>query len=398
MEAFKRVFLIVVDSFGIGAMDDAAAYGDEGANTFLHIDERMDPFRIPNLMRLGLGELAQPAHACRNAPLTGYRCALKERSVGKDTTTGHWEMMGLRTEKPFVMFTNTGFPQALIDELERRTGHEVIGNKAASGTEILTELAGQELASGSRKMIVYTSADSVLQICGHEKSMGLDELYRVCQIARDITMKPEWKVGRVIARPYLGDAESGFERTPNRKDLSVDPPRKTVLDLLKDNGKAVVAIGKIHDIFNGRGITRSVHSDSSVEGMEQTIAMADEPWEGLVFTNLVDFDAKWGHRRNPIGYGRELETFDGKLGELMDAMQETDLLIVTADHGNDPTHTGTDHTREKAPLLLWSPRFQSTGTLKTQSSFGTVGMTILANFGIEREPYMIGDSVLEALR
>lgn len=396
MKKFNKIILIVIDSFGIGAMDDADKYNDEGANTFLHIDACMDPFRIPNLMRLGLGNLQAPKHA-QTTQTIGVQCALCEQSVGKDTTTGHWEMMGLHTKTPFITFTDTGFPQELIEQLEKESGHIVIGNKSASGTEILKELGEEELASHSKKMIVYTSADSVLQICGHEQSMGLDELYRVCDIARKITMKPQWKVGRVIARPYVGEDKDHFERTPHRKDLSIDPFAPTVLDLLKENKKDVVAIGKISDIFNGNGITKAIHSDSSIQGMEQTIEEMKKNHCGLIFTNLVDFDAKWGHRRDPIGYGKELEAFDEKLGELLDQLEDDDLLIIAADHGNDPCHPGTDHTREKVPFLAYHKHMDHSKTLEEQKSFGVIGMTILENFGIQKNPDMIGVSLLDQL-
>lgn len=396
MKKFNKIILIVVDSFGIGAMDDADEYGDKEANTFAHIDACMDPFLIPNLMKLGLGNLQASKHTPTVQPI-GVQCALCEQSVGKDTTTGHWEMMGLHTKTPFITFTDTGFPRELIEQLEKESGHTVIGNKSASGTEILKELGEEELASHSEKMIVYTSADSVLQICGHEQSMGLEELYRVCGIARKITMKPQWKVGRVIARPYIGKDKDHFERTSNRKDLSVDPFEPTVLDLLKENKKDVVAIGKISDIFNGKGITKAIHSESSVQGMEQTIREMKKDYNGLIFTNLVDFDAKWGHRRDPIGYGKELETFDKKLGELLEQIDPEDLLIVTADHGNDPCYRGTDHTREKVPFLAYHKQMDYSKTLEEQKSFGVIGMTILENFDIQKTSSMIGVSLLDQL-
>ena len=263
---YKRIFTIVIDSFGVGAMYNEKEYGDEGTNTFAHIDENMDPFIIPNLMKLGLGQIQKPVHAIINENPIGYYGKMNELSVGKDTMTGHWEMMGLHITEPFITFTENGFPEELIHELEKQTGHIVIGNKAASGTEILNELAAQEIQSNAKKMIVYTSADSVLQIRGNEEIMGLDELYRCCQIARDITMKPEWKVGRVIARPYI-ERDGQYIRTSHRHDYALSPFNKTVLDLLKENQKDVIAIGKIEDIFNGNGITQSYHSNSSIHGM-----------------------------------------------------------------------------------------------------------------------------------
>lgn len=284
----------------------------------------------------------------------------------------------------------------MIHELEKQTGHIVIGNKAASGTEILNELAAQEIQSNAKKMIVYTSADSVLQICGNEEIMGLDELYRCCQIARDITMKPEWKVGRVIARPYI-ERDGQYIRTSHRHDYALSPFNKTVLDLLKENQKDVIAIGKIEDIFNGNGITQSYHSNSSIHGMEQTLEVMKKDFTGLCFVNLVDFDAKWGHRRNPVGYGKELEAFDCKLELVLNELKEDDLLIICADHGNDPTHTGSDHTKEMVPLMMYSPSMKESSPLEIQDSFGTIGMTILENFEIPKLSFHIGHSILKNL-
>ena len=393
---YKRIFTIVIDSFGVGAMYNAKEYGDEGTNTFAHIDENMDPFIIPNLMKLGLGQIQKPVHAIINENPIGYYGKMNELSVGKDTMTGHWEMMGLHITEPFITFTENGFPEELIHELEKQTGHIVIGNKAASGTEILNELAAQEIQSNAKKMIVYTSADSVLQICGNEEIMGLDELYRCCQIARDITMKPEWKVGRVIARPYI-ERDGQYIRTSHRHDYALSPFNKTVLDLLKENQKDVIAIGKIEDIFNGNGITQSYHSNSSIHGMEQTLEVMKKDFTGLCFVNLVDFDAKWGHRRNPVGYGKELEAFDCKLELVLNELKEDDLLIICADHGNDPTHTGSDHTKEMVPLMMYSPSMKESSPFEIQDSFGTIGMTILENFEIPKLSFHIGHSILKNL-
>ena len=309
--------------------------------------------------------------------------------------TGHWEMMGIHTTKPFQTFTDTGFPPELIKELEERTGRTVIGNKSASGTEILDELAEEEIATGH--MIVYTSADSVLQICGNEETFGLEELYRCCEIAREITMKEEWRVGRVIARPYVGKKKGEFVRTSNRHDYALKPTGTTALNILKDHGYDVISVGKIRDIFDGEGITESHKSKSSVHGMEQTIELCKKDFSGLCFVNLVDFDALWGHRRDPIGYGKELERFDEKLGELLPLLGEDDLLMITADHGNDPTYTGTDHTREKVPFLSYSPSMKGQGELPEAETFAVIGGTILDNFGLKKEENMIGASVLEKL-
>ncbi len=395
MIKYKRIFTIVIDSLGVGAMEDAAAYGDAGTDTLGHISQRVEEFHIPNLQSLGLANL----HPLKQVePVThpeGYYMKLREASTGKDTMTGHWEMMGLHITKPFLTFTEHGFPGELIEELSRRTGRKIIGNKSASGTEILEELAEEEIATGH--MIVYTSADSVLQICGNEETFGLEELYRCCKIAREITMKDEWKVGRVIARPYVGRKKGEFRRTSNRHDYALKPYARTVLNVLKDAGFDVISVGKIFDIFDGEGLTESNKSQSSVHGMEQTIAIAAREFTGLCYVNLVDFDALWGHRRNVEGYARELERFDVKLGELLAVLKEDDLLIITADHGNDPTHTGTDHTREMVPLLAYSPSMKGGGRLEDGSAFAVVGATIADNFGLAMPEGAIGTSVLEQL-
>jgi phosphopentomutase len=310
--------------------------------------------------------------------------------------TGHWEMMGIHTKKPFITFTDTGFPKELIDELSKRCdGREIIGNKSASGTEILDELAEQEIEEG--KLIVYTSADSVLQICGNEETMGLETLYRYCEEARDLTMKDEWRVGRVIARPYVGKKKGEFVRTSNRHDYALKPTGKTALNALKDAGYDVISVGKINDIFVGEGITESNRSKSSVHGMEQTIEIAKRDFTGLCFVNLVDFDALWGHRRNPGGYRDELERFDGKLGELLPLLKSDDLLIITADHGNDPTYTGTDHTREKVPFLAYSPSMKESKALPEQETFAVIGATVADNFDVEMPKGTIGTSLLAEL-
>ncbi len=395
MEKFKRIFVVVMDSFGAGGATDAAKYGDEGADTMGHIAECVE-LKIPNLQKLGLSNLHPLRGVEPAAHPMGYYTTLQERSVGKDTMTGHWEMMGLYTEKPFITFTETGFPPELIRELEKRTGHKVIGNKSASGTQILDELGEEEIATGH--MIVYTSADSVLQICGNEETFGLDELYRCCAIARELTMKDEWKVGRVIARPYVGKKRGEFKRTSNRHDYAVKPSHPTVLNLLKEAGYDVRSIGKINDIFSGEGITEAVKSKSSVQGMEQTIEAAEQDFHGLCFVNLVDFDALWGHRRDPKGYGEEIMRFDEKLGILLEKLREDDLLIITADHGNDPTYKGTDHTREKVPFLAYSKALTQSGELPGQDTFGVIGATIADNFSVSMCDYMIGKSILEALK
>jgi len=377
-------------------MEDAADYGDAGANTLGHLCEAVDALHIPNLRQLGLGNLRSLRHVPPAQPPLAYYTALREASRAKDTMAGHWEMMGIHTRQPFRTFTEHGFPPELISELERRTGHKCIGNKSASGTDILNELAEEEIATGH--MIVYTSADSVLQICGNEETFGLEELYRCCKIARELTMRDEWKVGRIIARPYVGRKKGEFRRTSNRHDYSLKPPAPTALNVLKDAGMDVISVGKIYDIFAGDGLTESNKSQSSVHGMEQTIEIAKRDFQGLCFVNLVDFDALWGHRRDPYGYAAELERFDEKLGELLSLLKPHDLLILTADHGTDPTHTGTDHTREKVPFLAWSPAMSGCGSLPEQNTFGVIGATVLDNFGLPMPADLIGQSVLPLLR
>lgn len=398
MEAkkYRRIFTIVVDSCGIGGAKDAERFGDAGTDTLGHIAETVGNLSIPNMQKLGIANLKELKNIAPEEKPMGYFTRLSEASNGKDTMTGHWEMMGLHITKPFLTFTEHGFPKELIDELEKRTGHKVIGNKSASGTEILEELGEEEIATGH--MIVYTSADSVLQICGNEETFGLKELYRCCEIAREITMKDEWKVGRVIARPYVGKKKGEFVRTSNRHDYALKPYGRTVLNALKDARYDVISVGKIRDIFDGEGITESNKSKSSVHGMEQTIEIAERDFTGLCFVNLVDFDALWGHRRNVKGYAEELERFDVKLGELLKVLREDDLLIITADHGNDPTYKGTDHTREQVMFVAYSPSMKGSGKLEDQDTFAVIGATIADNFGVQMPEGTIGTSLLAELR
>lgn len=396
MRKYNRIFVIVIDSLGIGAMPDSEKFGDVGVNTLRHISESVESLEMPNLRKLGLVNLCPVRQAGPEEQPLGYHAVLREQSLGKDTMTGHWEMMGLEVTKPFQTFTDTGFPPEMIRELEKKTGRTIIGNKSASGTEILEELAEEEIATGH--MIVYTSADSVLQICGNEETFGLEELYRCCEIARELTMRDEWKVGRVIARPYVGKKRGEFVRTSNRHDYALKPFGKTVLNALKEQGFDVISIGKINDIFAGEGITRAIKSKSSVNGMEQTIETAGEEFEGLCFVNLVDFDALWGHRRDPAGYAKEIEKFDVKLGELLEKLLENDLLIITADHGNDPTYSGTDHTREKVPFLAYSKSMKESGALEEMSTFAVIGATIAENFDVEMPENTIGTSILDKLK
>ena len=372
MEAkkYRRIFTIVVDSCGIGGAKDAERFGDAGTDTLGHIAETVGNLSIPNMQKLGIANLKELKNIAPVEKPMGYFTRLSEASNGKDTMTGHWEMMGLHITKPFLTFTEHGFPKELIDEPEKRTGH----------------------------MIVYTSADSVLQICGNEETFGLKELYRCCEIAREITMKDEWKVGRVIARPYVGKKKGEFVRTSNRHDYALKPYGRTALNALKDAGYDVISVGKIRDIFDGEGITESNKSKSSVHGMEQTIEIAERDFTGLCFVNLVDFDALWGHRRNAKGYAEELERFDVKLGELLKVLREDDLLIITADHGNDPTYKGTDHTREQVMFVAYSPSMKESGKLEDQDTFAVIGATIADNFGVQMPEGTIGTSLLAELK
>ena len=394
MSKYNRIFVIVLDSLGIGAMPDSLAFGDEGVDTFGHILDRMGKLEIPNLASLGMLNLHSGGEMQAVPAPTGRYMRLGEASNGKDTMTGHWEMMGIKTEKPFQTFTDTGFPPELIAELERRCGKRVIGNRSASGTQIIEELGEEEINTGA--MIVYTSADSVLQICGNEETFDLANLYRCCEIAREITLKDEWKVGRVIARPYVGKRKGEFRRTSNRHDYALKPAGPTVLNALKDAGYDVIGVGKINDIFCGEGITQTYHSDSSVHGMEQTIAIAGEDFRGLCFVNLVDFDALWGHRRDVEGYGREIEKFDRNLGLLLEKLREDDLLILTADHGNDPAYSGTDHTREYVPFIAYAKGMKG-GALENEDTFAVIGATVADNFAVPMPEGAIGRSILREL-
>ncbi|MFA5283289.1 MAG: phosphopentomutase [Bacilli bacterium] len=394
---YKRIFVIVADSVGIGEMPDAAKFGDAGANTFLHISERCGGLNIPTMNSLGLGDLAPIKGTNVTKHGHSFSMRLRETSNGKDTMTGHWEMMGLNTTKPFQTFTDTGFPKSLIDELEKETGHRIIGNVAASGTEILKQLGMQQMRDNS--LIVYTSADSVLQIAAHEEVTGVKELYRCCEIARKICMKPEYFVGRIIARPYVGNSPETFKRTANRHDLSIAPSGTTTMDILKANGLMVSCIGKIGDIFDGVGVVKTQKTISNEDGMDKTIdECINHDFTGLCYVNLVEFDSEYGHRRDPIGYGRSLEAFDKRLGQLLKLAKDDDLIMITADHGNDPTHTGSDHTREKVPLLVYSKSINDGKYLSERSSFADIGASILKNFNFKKSPNQIGNAIEELFK
>jgi len=391
MNRFPRVALIVLDSVGIGALPDAGEYHDEGAHTLGNIAKVQNGLDLPHLARLGLGNIEPVLGVDPVEQPQAYYGKMSERSKGKDTTTGHWEFMGIYTDKPFKTYPN-GFPQELITAFEERTGRKVLGNKPASGTEIIKELGEEHIQTGA--LIVYTSADSVFQIAAHEQVVPLDELYRICEIARELTLDERYSVIRVIARPFIGEP-GNFTRTANRRDYSVKPPQKTVLNFLQEAGKDVIGIGKISDIYAGEGITRSVHTKSNMDGVDRLLQVLEEDFDGLAFVNLVDFDAKFGHRRDPAGYKQALEEFDARLPEILNALREDDLLIITADHGNDPTHHGTDHTREYTPLLVYGKTLKKTGPLGVRKTFADVGATIAENFGVPLPP--IGQSFLKEI-
>ncbi|WP_166239228.1 phosphopentomutase [Paenibacillus turpanensis] len=389
---YERICVIVLDSVGIGELPDAAKFGDAGSHTLGHIAEKVDGFALPNMQALGLGSIEPLTGIPPEQPAKGYYGKMAEVSVGKDTMTGHWELMGLNVTIPFQTYPN-GFPAALIKQFEEETGRSVLGNKPASGTEILDELGAEQMRSGA--WIVYTSADSVFQIAAHEEIIPLEELYEACRIARRLTMKDEFAVGRVIARPFVGKP-GAFERTPNRHDYALKPPEATVLNHLKTSKHDVIAVGKINDIFSGEGITKSLPTKSNADGIRKTIDTMKSPFKGLCFTNLVDFDSLYGHRRDPEGYGQALMEFDRALPELMETFGERDLLIITADHGNDPVHQGTDHTREYVPVLAWSPSMHGAGSIGVRETFADLAATIADNF--ETSATGNGTSFLQLLK
>ena len=379
MHTYKRVFLIVMDSVGIGEAPDAEEFGDKGAHTLGHIAEKMAGLKMPNMGKLGLGNIDEISGIDRESNPLAFVTKMQEASNGKDTMTGHWEIMGLKISTPFRVFPD-GFPDELLLELEARTGRKIIGNKPASGTEILVELGEEHMKTGA--LIVYTSADSVLQIAAHEGIIPIEEQYKICQIARELTLDEKYMVGRVIARPFIGEPGS-FTRTTNRHDYALKPFGRTVMNELKDAGYDCIAIGKINDIYDGEGVTKSLRTISNMDGMDKILETFDMDFSGLSFVNLVDFDALYGHRRNPIGYGKALEEYDARLPEVFDKMTEDDLLIITADHGNDPVHYGTDHTREYVPLIVYSKRHKQGKELAVRETFADIGATIAENFNVQ---------------
>lgn len=375
---FKRIHLVVLDSVGIGEAPDAADFNDVGSHTLGNIAKTAG-LTVPNLVELGLANIEELHGLEAKEQTKGYWTKLQEVSVGKDTMTGHWEIMGLNIEKPFRVFPN-GFPEELLEKIEAFSGRKIVGNKPASGTEILDELGEHQLATGD--LIVYTSADSVLQIAAHEDVIPVEELYRICEYSREITLEEPYMLGRIIARPYLGEP-GNFQRTSNRHDYALNPFGETTLDFMKDENYSVISIGKINDIFNGQGITDSRRTTSNMDGVDKLIEALQEDFTGLTFTNLVDFDAVYGHRRNPEGYAEALEAFDQRLPEIYQHLGEDDLLILTADHGNDPTYPGTDHTREYVPLLIFSPQFKNPGELNA-TFFSDIAATISDNFKVKQ--------------
>ncbi|WAA10504.1 phosphopentomutase [Fervidibacillus albus] len=376
---FKRIFLIVMDSVGIGEAPDAEKFGDLGADTLGHIAERMNGLHMPNMGKLGLSNIREIKGIPKAEKPMAYYTKMQEASNGKDTMTGHWEIMGLNIRTPFQVFPE-GFPKELIDEIERRTGRKVIGNKPASGTAIIEELGEEHMKTGA--LIVYTSADSVLQIAAHEEVVPLEELYNICKICRELTLDEKYMVGRVIARPFVGKPGE-FQRTANRHDYALKPFERTVMNELKDSGFDVIAIGKISDIYDGEGVTKSLRTVSNMDGMDKLLQTFDMDFTGLSFLNLVDFDALYGHRRDPIGYGKALEQFDVRLEEVLEKMEQTDLLIITADHGNDPIHHGTDHTREYVPLLVYSKGMNGGEKMPIRETFADIGATVAENFHVK---------------
>lgn len=399
MKKFNRVFLTVLDSVGIGALEDANEYGDLGANTLCNIAKSTGGLSLPNLQKMGLGNIASIEGVNSTSSQTAYTTKCRELSKGKDTITGHWEMAGILIKEPFKVFTETGFPKELIDELEQKSGHKFIGNISASGTEIIKNLGEEHLQTKS--LILYTSADSVLQIAANEEIIPLEELYRVCEVAREVTLKEEYKVARIIARPFIGTDKENFTRTSNRKDYALKPPTKTILDELHENDLDVVGIGKIGDIYSYQGITKSIKTKSNEDGMNKTIEIAkDGSHKGLIFLNLVDFDALYGHRRNAEGYKEALEKFDSQLGILIEEIKDDDLLIITADHGNDPTFKGTDHTREYVPVLVYNKQTKECNKMPILESMADIGLTILDNFNDNDKTYdfEIGKSFLQNIK
>lgn len=389
---FNKIHVVVLDSVGIGEAPDAANFGDVGSHTLGHIAEKMNGLTMPHMESFGLANIESLQGMKATDEPKAYYGKMQEASVGKDTMTGHWEIMGLNIDKPFKVYPE-GFPAELIAELEKRTGRKVLCNKPASGTQVIEDFGKEHMETGA--IIVYTSADPVLQIAAHEEIIPLDELYKICEIARELTLQPEYLVGRVIARPFIG-TPGNFTRTSNRHDYALKPFGRTTMNVLKDAGLDVIAIGKISDIFNGEGVTDAVRTKNNKDGMDKFAEVVRRDFHGISFLNLVDFDANFGHRRDPLGYGNALQEFDARLPEITEAMTEDDLLIITADHGNDPTFPGTDHTREYVPLIVYSPRFNGGSELALRETFADIAATVAENFKVEAPEF--GKSFLNDLK
>lgn len=392
MQPFKKIHVIVMDSVGIGEAPDAAKFGDVGSHTLGHIAEKMNGLTMPTMQGLGLSNIRElQGIEVADQPKAFYGM-MQEASVGKDTMTGHWEIMGLNIDTPFKVYPE-GFPQELIAKLEQATGRKVLCNLPYSGTAVIDDYGQEHMETGS--LIVYTSADPVMQIAAHEEIIPLEELYKICEIARELTLDPQYLVGRVIARPFIGKP-GNFTRTSNRHDYALTPFGRTTMAEMKDAGLDVIAIGKIADIFNGDGVTESIRTKDNTDGMDQMVEVAGRDFHGISFLNLVDFDANFGHRRDPIGYGEALEEFDRRLPEVLNALTDEDLVIITADHGNDPTFPGTDHTREFVPLVVYSPRFEKGSELPLRETFADIAATIAENFNVKAPQF--GTSFLNSLK
>lgn len=389
---FKKIHVVVLDSVGIGEAPDAANFGDVGSHTLGHIAEKMNGLTMPHMESFGLANIEPLQGMQATDKPKAYYGKMQEASVGKDTMTGHWEIMGLNIDKPFKVYPE-GFPAELIAELEKRTGRKVLCNKPASGTQVIEDFGKEHMETGA--IIVYTSADPVLQIAAHEEIIPLEELYKICEIARELTLQPEYLVGRVIARPFVG-TPGNFTRTSNRHDYALKPFGRTTMNVLKDEGFDVIAIGKISDIFNGEGVTDAVRTKNNKDGMDKFAEVVRRDFHGISFLNLVDFDANFGHRRDPLGYGNALQEFDARIPEITEAMTEDDLLIITADHGNDPTFHGTDHTREYVPLIVYSPRFNGGSELALRETFADIAATVAENFKVAAPEF--GKSFLNNLK
>jgi len=389
---FKKIHVVVLDSVGIGEAPDAANFGDVGSHTLGHIAEKMNGLTMPQMESFGLANIEPLQGMQATDKPKAYYGKMQEASVGKDTMTGHWEIMGLNIDKPFKVYPE-GFPAELIAELEKRTGRKVLCNKPASGTQVIEDFGKEHMETGA--IIVYTSADPVLQIAAHEEIIPLEELYKICEIARELTLQPEYLVGRVIARPFVG-TPGNFTRTSNRHDYALKPFGRTTMNVLKDAGFDVIAIGKISDIFNGEGVTDAVRTKNNKDGMDKFAEVVRRDFHGISFLNLVDFDANFGHRRDPLGYGNALQEFDARIPEITEAMTEDDLLIITADHGNDPTFHGTDHTREYVPLIVYSPRFNGGSELALRETFADIAATVAENFKVAAPEF--GKSFLNNLK